>query len=171
MCLLCRFELQNHPGLQLADPRRKSKRQLHGSPRKTSGGWWADANCTEPSTDGVGGLRPRKQSIGINANDSSNFFLWQVKGMMDGNQGFGAELEQKGTESWEAIRSQGNMLLGFRVLAWVAVFEQSRNWSWRGARGRHTRTWIRTGRGNPILSQKSSPFPQLCPLARSLPSC
>lgn len=76
-------------------------------------------------------------------------FLRQVKGLMDGNQGCGAEMELKGRGLWEAVRSQSHMLLGFWTLAWGAAFEQSlKTGSQRGARGRYKRTAAWTGRGD-----------------------
>lgn len=68
--LLCRFLLQNHLGLYLAEPLKEIQRRLYMSPQEASGGWRADGNCTKPSTDEAGCLRPRKQIVEISLNDS-----------------------------------------------------------------------------------------------------
>lgn len=134
---------------------------------KTSSGWKPDGNCTEPSADGTGCLRPGKQIVEISLNDSPMVLVWQVKGLMDGNQGLEAERELQGRGQWEAVRSRCHMLLGFWASAWGTAFEQNlRTWVRWGARGRYVRTWAGKGRkvgekqNRPCLGPEEQPCPE-----------
>ena len=145
---------------------------------KRSSGWRPDGNCTEPSADGAGCLRPRKQIVEISLNDSLMVFVWQVKGLMDGNQGLEAERELQGRGQWEAVRSRCHMLLEFWASAWGPAFEQNlRTWVRWGARGRYMRTWAGKGRkvgekqNRPRLGPEEQPFPETLTPHPSPPSC